>query len=106
MITERTLTSEEAEALESEEEAETQADQENAAAAAGLSIAEAGAVAVETAGRRRCRTGNRRGAACCWKSSAPKRRKKIEAEADTLDSSTEVGSCRRNRSCCGNGSSD
>lgn len=48
-ITERTLTSEEAEALEAEEEAEALADQQNAAAAAGLSVAQASEAAVEAA---------------------------------------------------------
>ncbi len=49
ILTERTLTGEEAEALEAEEEAEARADQENAAAAAGLSVAQAGEAAVEAA---------------------------------------------------------
>lgn len=46
-ITERTLTSEEAEALEAEEEVEAKRDRENAAAAAGLSVKEAGEAALE-----------------------------------------------------------
>jgi len=48
-ITERTLTSEEAEKLEAEEEAEAFADRQNAAAAAGLSLEEAAQAATDAA---------------------------------------------------------